>query len=162
MSQLELNGSFRVQEVEVKFKRQRSKAQVSLMSSADVANYLRPYMANEPRERLVGLYLNQANDVIAMETISIGTLDYATADPREIFKTAFLTNASAIILAHNHPSGHTEPSIADKEFTMQILEAAQLLRFQLLDSLIIGRDSHYSFADSNKPFNAMKERGRKQ
>ena len=76
-----------------------------------------------------------------------GTLSHAAVYPREIARLALLLNASAVLLAHNHPSGNPEPSEADKHLTHVIKDALQLLDVRVLDHLVVGRLSVVSLAD---------------
>jgi DNA repair protein RadC len=81
--------------------------------------------------------------------ISRGTLNASLVLPREVFKGALLANAHSLILAHNHPSGNTEPSSADRTVTETLLKAGKLLDVQILDHVIVGSTGkYYSFRDS--------------
>jgi len=81
-----------------------------------------------------------------MEMISKGTLNASLVHPREVFKGALLANAHAIIIAHNHPSGDVEPSIADKTSTEKLVDAGKLLNIEILDHVIIGsKGGYFSF-----------------
>jgi DNA repair protein RadC len=83
--------------------------------------------------------LNTRRRLIRVERISQGTLDTILVHPREVFKSAISANASAIILAHNHPSGDPTPSEADVKVTRDLIRAGQLLKIEVLDHVIIGR-----------------------
>lgn len=104
----------------------------------DVYEFLRGRLAHLDRERFVVLLLNTKNAVIESHTVSIGTLSSALVHPREIFKPAIQASAASIILAHNHPSSHLEPSREDREVTRRIIEAGETLGIEVLDHLIIG------------------------
>ena len=93
------------------------------------------------------LYLNQNNQVLGCRTISEGGLASTCCDVRTILQGALLTNAVAMILAHNHPSGNVTPSEKDIQITSQINKAAKLLDLQLLDHIIYTRETYFSFAD---------------
>ena len=99
------------------------------------------------REVLLVLCLNTRHKLTCVHMSSIGTADMTIADPREILKIALVSNATAIILCHNHPSGDVFPSNEDLVTTRKIKEAAELLNVHLLDHVIIGDDKHYSMAD---------------
>jgi len=105
-------------------------------------------MSDYDRENFVAIYLDSRNTLIAIHTISIGTLNASLVHPREIFKPALLCSAAAIILAHNHPSGDPEPSDADIELTNQIKKAGEVIGIELLDHIIIGRGSYKSLRNS--------------
>lgn len=104
----------------------------------DVYEFLRGRLAHLDRERFVVLLLNTKNAVIESHTVSIGTLSSALVHPREIFKPAIQASAASIILAHNHPSSHLEPSREDREVTRRIVEAGETIGIEVLDHLIIG------------------------
>ena len=93
--------------------------------------------------------LNRANKVIGYAFISLGGVSGTVADPKVIFSTALLANASSIILAHNHPSGNTESSAADQALTKKLIQAGSFLDIQVQDHLIITPDTYLSFADEN-------------
>jgi len=85
--------------------------------------------------------LNTRRKLIKVETISQGTLDTILVHAREVFKLAIASNASAIVLAHNHPSGDPTPSEADIKVTRDLIRAGQLLKIDVLDHIILGRAS---------------------
>lgn len=148
--QFDINGSFKVQELEVKFKPSRKRPPVEVFSSKDVFKFLAPIYANEPREKLIVLSLAPTNGVMGMEVVAQGTSDSAPVSPREVFKAALLTNCSSIIVAHNHPSGKVDPSENDKLVFECLWKAALILQITLLDFIIIGRTTYHSFADSGE------------
>lgn len=96
------------------------------------------------------MMLNRANKIIAWKCISEGGISGTVADPRRIFKTAIDHSASAIILAHNHPSGNLRPSDADIKLTRKLRDGGQLLDLPIIDHLIIGDENYYSFADNGE------------
>ena len=96
------------------------------------------------------IYLNQANHILGCRTISEGGLTSTQGDVRTILQGALLTNAVAIILAHNHPSGNVKPSLSDVKITNQITKAAKLLDISVLDHIIYTRENCYSFADDGE------------
>jgi DNA repair protein RadC len=91
------------------------------------------------------LYLDRKNVLIADEVQAKGTVDHAPVYPREIIKRALEHGASALILAHNHPSGDPTPSKADIAMTQEIAHAAKALKITIHDHLVIGRGGHASF-----------------
>jgi DNA repair protein RadC len=90
-------------------------------------------------ETLQVLLLNTRRRLIRVEPISDGTIDTLLVHPREVFKKAIAANASAVVLAHNHPSGDPTPSEADIKVTRDLIRAGQLLKIDVLDHVIIGR-----------------------
>ncbi len=122
----------------------------TVKSSQDIAEFLRAKLAHKTQEIFAVLFLNRANRVIALETISEGGITGTVVDIRIIMKKAVLHNAISIILCHNHPSGNLQPSRADEMITQKIKEAALLFDIRLLDHIIVSIDGHYSFADEGK------------
>jgi len=100
------------------------------------------------REMFVVVCLSGQSRINAINTVSIGTLDYSLVHPRETFKPAILSNSASIILVHNHPSGDPTPSRDDKEITSRAIEAGKILGIGVLDHLIIGEDRYHSMRDS--------------
>lgn len=93
------------------------------------------------------MFLNAKLKLIGEETQQRGTVNQVSVHPREVIKAAINSGATAIILAHNHPSGDTTPSKADIDITRQIAEAAKLVNIKVLDHLIISKNTVYSFKD---------------
>ena len=106
-------------------------------------------LQDKASEEFYSLYLNTKNQVIGIEMISRGTLNASLIHPREVFKGALLANANCIMLAHNHPSGNPEPSNADKQVTSILVKAGKLLDVQVLDHIIVGSESYFSFRESS-------------
>src|SRR5215210_9369188 len=115
-----------------------------ISSPGDVDCVLRPRMAHLDRERFVVVLLDTKNAVIGTHTVSVGTLSSSLVHPREVFKPAIQAGAAAVILAHNHPSGHVEPSREDREVTKRTVEAGQTLGIGVLDHPVIG-EGFFSF-----------------
>ncbi len=114
-----------------------------LRSAEQVFEYLTD-MRDLPKEHLRGLYLNTHYRVVHDEVISIGSLTANIIHPREVFKPAIDRGASAVIIAHNHPSGVVEASEADIEITKQLIEAGKILGISLLDHVIITSKAYKS------------------
>ena len=96
------------------------------------------------------LMLNRANKVLGYRCISQGGVSGTVVDPKAIFQAALLCNASSLILSHNHPSGTLTPSEADERITKKLKAAGEFLEIAVLDHLIIGDDTFYSFADEGR------------
>lgn len=99
---------------------------------------------DKKQEYFVSITLDGANRMLAKRTISIGTLVASLVHPREVFADAITDRAASIVIAHNHPSGELEPSMADKEVTIRIRDAGLLLGVKLLDHLVVTKTSHRS------------------
>jgi DNA repair protein RadC len=93
------------------------------------------------------LMLDSKSGIIKEKIISKGTVNYSVITPREIFAEALLSNAVAVILIHNHPSGDSSPSKDDIHFTSRVRESGELINVQLLDHIIIGNNNYTSFAE---------------
>jgi len=100
------------------------------------------------REAFLAIYLNRNNITVGYEIISIGGISGTIVDIRVLFQYALISNASSIIVCHNHPSGNLQPSALDKKLTNKIDKAGKLIDIKLLDHIIITEDKHYSFADN--------------
>ena len=109
-----------------------------------------PYLARtrtSSREQFVALYLNARHELIHQETISVGTLTRSLVHPREVFAPALTHATASLLIAHNHPSGDTEPSEDDLALTRRLVEASDILGIPILDHLILTGDSFYSFRE---------------
>jgi DNA repair protein RadC len=93
------------------------------------------------------IYLDNQHQILVTEACFQGTVDGASVYPREIVKRALMLNASAVILAHNHPSGLAEPSQADRSVTQKLKEALALIEVRVLDHFVIGGVDYFSFAE---------------
>ena len=102
----------------------------------------------EIQESFILLLLNRANNTIGWIKISQGGIAGTVVDPKLIFVTALKSGASAIIIAHNHPSETMNPSDDDIKLTKKIKNGGELLGISLLDSVIVSKDTYFSFADS--------------
>ena len=119
-------------------------------SSSDAGVMLESRMRHLDREHFQVLLLNGANAIISIETVSIGTLDQSLVHPREVFKQAIRHSASTIILAHNHPSGSCVPSELDFEVTERLVEVGKMIGIPVIDHIVIGEDSYYSFFENER------------
>jgi len=100
----------------------------------------------EAKEHFIALHLDGKNRIACFDRVSVGSLNQSIVNMRELFKTACLSSAAAILILHNHPTGDPTPSREDLEITRRIKEAGDLLGIRLLDHIIIG-DSYLSFAE---------------
>lgn len=116
----------------------------AVRSPADAAALLMEQMRYLDREHFIALLLNTKNQVIARETISVGTLNSSLVHPRELFKVAVRRSAAGVILAHNHPSGDPTPSKEDIEITRRMVKAGNIIGIEVLDHLVIGDNKFVS------------------
>ena len=98
-------------------------------------------------EQFKVLLLNRANKVLGIFEVSSGGSSGTVADPKLIFAAAIKGNASGLIIAHNHPSGNLTPSASDIDLTKKLKEGGKMLEIQVLDHVILTKESYYSFAD---------------
>jgi DNA repair protein RadC len=139
----------KVNEITVKYTPVKRVNQI-INTSNDAYNVLMQFFPEdtiELQEQFVVLYLNKANKIIGGYKISVGGITATVVDVRLILSVALKTLATGLILAHNHPSGNTKPSIADQELTKRIKAASDLMDISLLDHLIITNEAYLSFAD---------------
>ncbi len=122
-------------------------SRLRVQSAKDVFTYMDGRIPDGTKEHLCVLFLDAKNRIIRHEIVSVGTLTASLIHPREIFKAAIRESANAIILVHNHPSGDTQPSNADKQVTRLLKEAGNLLQIDVLDHVIVGADDWFSFRD---------------
>ena len=122
---------------------------VQITCSRDTYNVLSPYLSDLNTEEFWAIYLNQNNRVIGKSKLSSGGINQSVVDVRILFKSALDHLSTAIVIAHNHPSGNLKPSAEDLKITRQIADAGKILNIQLLDHLIISQNSYFSFADEN-------------
>lgn len=119
----------------------------SLTSLGTVSDWLRLRMARLEREVFMVLWLDNQHRLLAHETLFTGSINSTEVHPREIVKAALKHNAAAVLLAHCHPSGHAEPSVADQQITGKIKDALALVEVRMLDHCIVGGMTVYSFAE---------------
>ncbi len=113
----------------------------------DTANYLRAKLSGYGHEVFACLFLDTRHRIIMYEEMFHGTIDRTGVHPREVLKRALHHNAAAVIFAHNHPSGVTEPSRSDEEITRKLQQSLQLVDIRVLDHFIVGDGDCLSFAE---------------
>ncbi len=123
------------------------KEKIKIKSTQDVFQNYEKFFENELQEKFCVLFLNNRNEVITEKIIFLGTANYSIVHPRDVFYESILNNAIKIICIHNHPTGDVTPSKEDIKITNQLKEAGQILGIPLLDHVIIGNQSYYSFLE---------------
>jgi DNA repair protein RadC len=108
------------------------------------------HMADRKQEHFLCISLNGAYEVIAVRTVSVGLVNKSQVHPREVFADPITDRATAIIVAHNHPTGNLAPSKDDLTITRQLESAGETLGIRLLDHIIFGHKGYYSFKENNK------------
>lgn len=114
-----------------------------LTCSKDAFTLLHTFLSDKDREMFVVSCLDVKNQPTSINVCSIGSLSSSIVHPREVFKTAILSNASSIIVGHNHPSGNLEPSKEDIAITNRLKECGSILGIQVLDHLILGDNNTF-------------------
>ena len=144
-----LKSAKRVDIVSLKMVKENSVTYLNrvISSPTDSAEIIRNFIADSDREQMIVCCLDTKNQPTSISIVSIGSLNSAIVHPREIFKTAILSNSASIIIAHNHPSGNTDPSHEDIVLTNRLDEAGKLIGIKLLDHLIIGQGCYTSFKE---------------
>ena len=114
----------------------------------DVYKYYMENLRYQYKEIFKVVLLNTKNEIITDIDISIGTLNSSLVHPREVFREAIRRSSNKIILLHNHPSGHAEPSKEDKNITNRLKECGELIGIEVIDHIIIGDGVYFSFKEN--------------
>ncbi len=144
-----MNPVLKVNEITVKYTPVK-KVNHIINTSNDAYNVLMQFFPEDTialQEQFVILYLNRANKIIGGYKVSVGGITATVVDVRLILSVALKTLATGIILAHNHPSGSTKPSLSDQELTKRVKDASTFMDITLLDHIIISPEAYLSFAD---------------
>jgi len=107
------------------------------------------FLRKRPKEHFYAVFLKSDNEVIGDKLISLGGTGEAPIDVKDVARTIVPTNASAVILVHNHPSKNNQPSVQDREVTEEIVEALQFFDIEVLDHIIISQDDSYSMKQND-------------
>ena len=118
----------------------------TINNAKDVYKYLEEFK-NQDREHFIVIGLDSKNKPCYREIVHIGTLNKTVIHPREVFKKAIMMSSNSLIIAHNHPSGDTAPSQEDIKVTNDLKKCGEILQINLLDHIIIGKDSYKSIID---------------
>ena len=121
---------------------------IHLSCPQDVAELLMPRLRYAVKEQFIVILLNGKNKVIGTEVISEGSLSSSIVHPREVYASALLNHAAAIMVAHNHPSGDPKPSDEDREITSLLVRSGKVLGIPLVDHIVIGDGTYYSFQEN--------------
>jgi DNA repair protein RadC len=134
----------------IEFARRRIKPEgAKVETPADLLPHVRHY-ADRKQEHFLCASINGANEILNIRVVSVGLIDRTPVHPREVFADALADRASAVIVAHNHPTGSLEPSTADVEATTQLKAAGSVLGITLLDHIIFNRNGYFSFLEAGR------------
>lgn len=137
-----------IHEVARKFLRTRLRGRTYIKAAGDLVDYLAHAFSFHEREVFTVTFLDTRHGIIEVEPLFEGTLSASAVYPREVIKKALMHNAAALVFAHNHPSGFTDPSPEDRAITRRLYIAARTMDINVLDHIIIGCGGDYfSFAD---------------
>lgn len=120
---------------------------MKLNNSKEIHDSFKIYFKNLNQEKLLGIYLDNKKRLISYKILSVGTINKTIISPRDIYKEGIKTNASSIVLMHNHPSNDLTPSIEDIEMTKKIKECGNFLGISLVDHIITNGEEYISFYD---------------
>ena len=149
-----MNTDYRVAEVGLTYRnRVPKKDRKQILDSYTAYKVLKENFSDDTmdyKETFKVLYLNQNCQVLGCSTISEGGITNTLADVRMILQGALLTNATGIVLAHNHPSGTLKPSKEDDRLTRRIVEAADIMNIRVNDHIILTSEGFYSYDDEGR------------
>lgn len=154
-----INGIGRVKAIEIKaaielgrriYIENNKLSGVILNNSLKIYEYFKDLVGNKKQEYFYAVYVDTKGRYIDKKCLFVGTINNSIVHPREIFKEAYLLSANGIICIHNHPSGDPTPSKEDVMITKKIKEIAMIHGIRLVDHLIVGVNSYYSFYEDNK------------
>ena len=117
-----------------------------ITSPEAAAEVLMPLLDGLDREHCLTLNLDTKHRLVATTTVSVGSVDHTFMSPREVFRDALLHGASALVIAHNHPSGDAEPSSDDERITRRLVRAGELVGVVILDHIVVGHERWVSLA----------------
>lgn len=119
----------------------------SVRSPEDGYNLLKMFLDDKDREHFIVVSLDTKNQPVSINVCHIGSLNASIVHPREVMKSAILSNAASIIVGHNHPSGKVEPSREDVDVTKRLVEAGKIIGIELLDHIIVGHQDFVSLKE---------------
>ncbi len=119
----------------------------SVRSPEDGYQLMKLFLADKDREHFIVASLDTKNQPVSINVCHIGSLNASIVHPREVMKSAILSNAASIIVGHNHPSGLPEPSREDIEVTKRLAEAGKIIGIDVLDHIIVGDESFISLKE---------------
>jgi len=137
-----------VQELGTEFLKEQLLNKTYCKSSKEVFDYLYHSMRGLKKELFKVMFLDTQNQVVGIEDLFEGTVNFSAVYPREIIQGAIRHKATGLIFVHNHPAGNPQPSDNDKQITQELIFAGNIMQIKVLDHIIIGDNRYYSFADA--------------
>lgn len=126
-------------------RRYRGRKPKEIRGPDDVVALVGRKLRRDAREHFLVLLLNARHEVLAIETISIGSLNASIVHPREVFRPAIINSAASVVLTHSHPSGDPEPSEEDLQITKRLVQVGELIGIDVLDHVIVAARGVVSF-----------------
>jgi DNA repair protein RadC len=125
---------------------------VAVTSPEQVAAVIREYIQDAGVEHFLVLALDGRHKLAALRLVSKGTPTATIVHPREVFQVAILNGCTAVVIAHNHPSGDPRPSSEDDAITRRIAQAGEILGIKLLDHVVVGNETYFSYTEDRREF----------
>ena len=132
------------------------KPRMKVNGPVDIADFVRSILIDNSREQFIAMYFDGSHCVVSYSIITIGIANQSLVHPREVFQRAILIGATAVVVAHNHPSGSLEPSQEDISVTNRLMEAGTLLGIQLLDHVIVSDFAFKSLREDDRCWSETK------
>lgn len=138
-------------------RRRSNHLRAPIKNPQDIVPFIRNYAVSE-KEHFLLVTLNGGHEIIQIHVVSMGTLNRTLIHPREVFSIAIKENAAALIVCHNHPSGNCTPSKDDVAVTQNLIDVSVIMGIELLDHVIVSRESYFSFAEHKLLFNLEEQK----
>lgn len=140
-----------LREIDVKYRFKEVECNIigQSVTEPEVVAKLFDYLKHETKEQFIVVNLTSQHDINCFEVVATGSTDSVYMRPAEILRTAVILNLKAVLLIHNHPSGKSQPSQADINFTKRVCEAAKVMDINILDHVIIGLDNFTSLQQTH-------------
>jgi len=136
-----------IRDVAKRYLKTKALDSLPLKNSSHVIDYLKMNIRDRETECFSVIFLNAKNRVLGIKTLFTGTLTSSSVYPREVIKEAIRYQAAALIFAHNHPSGISEPSSDDFSITKKLVYACRIMGITVHEHIVMGKTDYYSFAD---------------
>ena len=132
-----------VREVQIRYRGRALGARAPITAPRNLVHLARRIVTDDAREHFLAVYLDGRNRPLAHSVVSVGTATASLVHPREVFQSALILGAVALLIAHNHPSGDPRPSAEDEQITKRLTDAGQLIGIRLVDHIVWTRDGAF-------------------